>query len=72
MYIDKSSIHENYSIVKVYSKIHVLKEEIFLTYLRACCQSVIVKTKEVYCQDVKFVGVKLKTRKKERSKREKD
>ena len=72
MYIDKSSIHENYSIVKVYSKIHVLKEEIFLTYLRACCQSIIVKTREVCCQDVKFVGVKLRTRKKERSKREKD
>ena len=75
MYIDKSSIHENYSIVKMYSKIHVLKEEIFLTYLRACCQSIIVKTREVCCQDVKFVGVKLKvvrTRKKEKSKREKD
>ena len=72
MYIDKSSIHENYSIVKLYSKIHVLKEEIFLTYLRACCQSVVVKTRKVYCQDVEFVGVKLRTRKKERSKREKD
>ena len=72
MYIDKSSIHENYSLVKMYSKIHILKEEIFLIYLRACCQNVIVKTKEVYCQDVKFVGVKLRTRKKERSKREKD
>ena len=43
MYIDKSSIHENYSIVKIYSKIHVLKGRdlfnLFKSLLSKChCQ----------------------------------